>query len=56
MKQHLAGAYKNVTTCPKCPPQVREEIKEYMVKKKKMNMLPHFMNWLILLKRMKIMT
>ncbi|RWR74425.1 hypothetical protein CKAN_00275200 [Cinnamomum micranthum f. kanehirae] len=46
VKQHLAGGFRNVTACPKCPAEVREEIREYMTKKKKekeqMNMLPHF--------------
>ena len=34
MKQHLAGGYRNVTTCTKCSDHVKEEIKEYMSKKK----------------------
>ncbi|RWR73913.1 hypothetical protein CKAN_00222200 [Cinnamomum micranthum f. kanehirae] len=46
VKQHLAGGFRNITACPKCPAEVREEIREYMTKKKKekeeMNMLPHF--------------
>ncbi|RWR83607.1 Aminoacyl-tRNA synthetase [Cinnamomum micranthum f. kanehirae] len=46
VKQHLPGGFRNVTACPKCPAEVREEIREYMTKKKKekeeMNMLPHF--------------
>ncbi|RWR83822.1 protein FAM50A-like protein [Cinnamomum micranthum f. kanehirae] len=37
---------RNITACPKCLAEVRDEIKEYMTKKKKekeeMNMLPHF--------------
>ncbi|WOL05170.1 hypothetical protein Cni_G13896 [Canna indica] len=32
-KQHLVGGYRNVKACTKCPPHVREEIKEYMGKK-----------------------
>ncbi|XP_059661220.1 uncharacterized protein LOC132307463 isoform X3 [Cornus florida] len=43
-KQHLAGGYRNVSACTRCPSSVREEIKEYMSKKKeekdKMNLLP----------------
>ncbi|XP_059635849.1 uncharacterized protein LOC132278033 [Cornus florida] len=43
-KQHLAGGYRNVSACPRCPSSVREEIKEYMSKKKEekdqMNLLP----------------
>ncbi|GMP40516.1 hypothetical protein CsSME_00010938 [Camellia sinensis var. sinensis] len=46
VKQHLAGGYRNVTACPKCPTHVREEIREFMSKKKtekeEMNMLPDF--------------
>ncbi|RWR76251.1 hypothetical protein CKAN_00468500 [Cinnamomum micranthum f. kanehirae] len=46
VKQHLAGGFRNITACPKCPTEVREEIREYKTKKKKekeeMNMLPHF--------------
>eukprot|EP00268_Persea_americana_P017614 TRINITY_DN18501_c0_g1_i8.p1 TRINITY_DN18501_c0_g1~~TRINITY_DN18501_c0_g1_i8.p1 ORF type:complete len:113 (+),score=26.34 TRINITY_DN18501_c0_g1_i8:176-514(+) len=46
VKQHLVGGFRNITTCPKCPAEVREEIREYMTKKKtekeEMNMLPHF--------------
>lgn len=34
MKQHLVGGYRNVTACTKCPDHVKEEIKEYMSKKK----------------------
>ncbi|GMP76061.1 hypothetical protein CsSME_00032900 [Camellia sinensis var. sinensis] len=45
VKQHLAGGYRNVTACPKCP-HVREEIREFMSKKRtqkeEMNMLPDF--------------
>ena len=32
-KQHLVGGFRNVTACPKCPPTIREEIKNYMHKK-----------------------
>ncbi|XP_059658800.1 uncharacterized protein LOC132305137 [Cornus florida] len=43
-KQHLAGGYRNVSACTRCPSSVREEIKEYMSKKKEekeqMNLLP----------------
>lgn len=46
VKQHLAGNYTSVITCPKCPAHVREEIREYMAKKKEeknlMNMVPDF--------------
>ena len=46
MKQHLAVGYRNVTDCLKCPAHVREEIREFMSKKKtqkeEMNMLPDF--------------
>ncbi|GMP25163.1 hypothetical protein CsSME_00002160 [Camellia sinensis var. sinensis] len=46
VKQHLAGGYRNVTACPKCPAHVREEIREFLSKKKtqkeEMNMLPDF--------------
>ncbi|RWR73351.1 hypothetical protein CKAN_00162400 [Cinnamomum micranthum f. kanehirae] len=34
VKQHLAGGFRNITACPKCPAEVREEIREYMTKKK----------------------
>ncbi|XP_028082295.1 uncharacterized protein LOC114283626 [Camellia sinensis] len=46
VKQHLAGGFKNVTACSKCPAHVREETREFMSKKKtqkeEMNMLPDF--------------
>ena len=34
VKQHLAGGFRNITACPKCPTEVREEIREYMTKKR----------------------
>ena len=34
VKQHLARVYRNVSVCPKCPAKVREEIREYMIKKR----------------------
>ncbi|KAA0032269.1 uncharacterized protein E5676_scaffold1327G00190 [Cucumis melo var. makuwa] len=34
LKQHLVGSYRNVTACRKCPDHVKEEIKDYMSKKK----------------------
>ncbi|XP_059658609.1 uncharacterized protein LOC132304927 [Cornus florida] len=44
-KQHLAGGYRNVSACTRCLSSVREEIKEYMSKKKEekdqMNLLPN---------------
>ncbi|RWR75320.1 hypothetical protein CKAN_00369600 [Cinnamomum micranthum f. kanehirae] len=49
LRTNIAGTSslrRNITACPKCPAEVREEIREYMTKKKKekeeMNMLPHF--------------
>jgi len=36
-KQHLAGGYRNAEICSKCPPHIREEIIEYMSKKKENN-------------------
>ncbi|XP_059632352.1 uncharacterized protein LOC132274986 [Cornus florida] len=43
-KQHLAGGYRNMSACTRCPCSVREEIKEYISKKKEekeqMNLLP----------------
>lgn len=33
-KYHLIGGDRNVTSCPKCPPDVREEIKNFVEKKK----------------------
>ncbi|TXG48622.1 hypothetical protein EZV62_024497 [Acer yangbiense] len=33
-KQHLVGGFRNVTVCKKCPDVVREEIRDYMIKKK----------------------
>ena len=32
-KQHIVGGYRNTTCCVKCPPHVREEIRDYMEKK-----------------------
>ncbi|XP_056687242.1 uncharacterized protein [Spinacia oleracea] len=34
LKQHLAGGYRNITECKKCPEHVREEIIEFMAQKK----------------------
>ena len=34
LKQHLAGGYRSVTACQKYPEHVRDEMMEYMVKKK----------------------
>ncbi|XP_075105601.1 uncharacterized protein LOC142179446 [Nicotiana tabacum] len=33
-KYHLISGDRNVTSCPKCPPEVREEIKNFVEKKK----------------------
>ncbi|XP_052208194.1 uncharacterized protein LOC127811998 [Diospyros lotus] len=33
-KQHLVGGFRNTKSCPKCPLSVKEEIEEYMQKKK----------------------
>lgn len=33
MKQHLVGGFRNVTKCPSCPEHIREEVKEFMIKK-----------------------
>ncbi|KAK8557659.1 hypothetical protein V6N12_009888 [Hibiscus sabdariffa] len=33
MKQHLVGGFKNVTKCPQCPEHIREEVKNFMLKK-----------------------
>lgn len=33
-KQHLAGGYRNASSCKKCPPHVREEIKAFIENKK----------------------
>ena len=32
-KQHIVGGYRNTKRCVKCPPHVREEIRDYMEKK-----------------------
>ncbi|KAK0592400.1 hypothetical protein LWI29_018465 [Acer saccharum] len=34
-KQHLVGGFKNVTDCRKCPEAVKQEIQDYMLKKKR---------------------
>ncbi|TYK20918.1 hypothetical protein E5676_scaffold284G00600 [Cucumis melo var. makuwa] len=34
LKQHLVGGYRSATACRKCPDHVKEEIKDYMSKKK----------------------
>ena len=34
MKQHLVGGYRNATACRKCLDHVKEEINNYMSKKK----------------------
>lgn len=33
-KQHIVGGYRNVDACKNCPTHVKEEIKEYIAKKK----------------------
>ncbi|KAK0592894.1 hypothetical protein LWI29_027380 [Acer saccharum] len=33
-KQHLVGGFRNVTDCRKCPEAVKQEIQDYMLKKK----------------------
>lgn len=43
-KKHLVGGYRDVTACPKCPADVKEEIRVYMGNKKslkeQMQMMP----------------
>ena len=34
VKQHLVGGFRNTKVCPKYPPSVKQEIGEYMQKKK----------------------
>uniref|UniRef100_A0A9I9DRG0 BED-type domain-containing protein n=1 Tax=Cucumis melo TaxID=3656 RepID=A0A9I9DRG0_CUCME len=34
LKHHLVGGYRNDTACRKCPDHMKEEIKDYMSKKK----------------------
>ena len=36
-KRHLMGGYRDVKVCPKVPNKVREEIKEYILKKNEFN-------------------
>ena len=33
-KQHLVGGFRNTKVCPKCSPSVKQEIGEYIQKKK----------------------
>lgn len=44
--KHLAGGHRNSKICLKCPPEVREEIKDHMLKKQtekdQMHMTPNF--------------
>ena len=46
MKQHYVGGFRNSIICPRCPPEVREEMKDYMAKKQsqkeQMHMMPDF--------------
>ncbi|GMP47464.1 hypothetical protein CsSME_00015181 [Camellia sinensis var. sinensis] len=46
VKQHLAGGYKNVVPCKKCPSHVKNEIKDYMSQKSQskvqLRMVPYF--------------
>lgn len=45
MKQHFVGGFRNTTSCKKCPEHVKEEIKEYMQRKKEVKnnvLLPDF--------------
>ncbi|XP_020090213.1 uncharacterized protein LOC109711517 isoform X2 [Ananas comosus] len=32
-KQHIVGGFRNAKACSRCPPHVREEIKDFMIKK-----------------------
>ncbi|KAJ9169732.1 hypothetical protein P3X46_017890 [Hevea brasiliensis] len=34
IKQHLAGGYENVIRCPKCPEDVRNQMQEFIAKKR----------------------
>ena len=43
VKHHLAGGFQNVTSCPKCPPEVRQEIRDFMSQKKSMKEQLHMM-------------
>lgn len=42
VKQHLSGGYRNVTSCNKCPNHIKEEIREYMSKKKELKVQRSF--------------
>lgn len=46
IKQHFVGGSRNTTICRKCPPEVKEEIGQYMNKKeeakKHVNVIPDF--------------
>ncbi|XP_028078208.1 uncharacterized protein LOC114280076 [Camellia sinensis] len=46
VKQHLVGGYRNVTKCVRCLTEVRDEISEFMAKKKQVkeqiNLMPDF--------------
>ncbi|XP_059669038.1 uncharacterized protein LOC132314159 [Cornus florida] len=46
VKQHIVGGHRNGQACKKCPDHVKEEIREYMSKKKEekeyTNLLPDF--------------
>ena len=45
-KLHIVGGNRNVMPCTKCPPHVKEEVREFIAKKKElkdqMNMVPDF--------------
>ncbi|XP_070010172.1 uncharacterized protein [Nicotiana sylvestris] len=40
-KFHLIGGTRKVTSCPKCPPEVRDETKNFVEKKEQKNQMSH---------------
>ncbi|XP_057504011.1 uncharacterized protein LOC130787631 [Actinidia eriantha] len=46
MKQHYVRGFRNLTICPRCPSEIREEMQNYMAKKQsdkeQMHMMPDF--------------
>ncbi|KAG8644405.1 hypothetical protein MANES_11G126050v8 [Manihot esculenta] len=44
IKQHLAGCYKNMVRCPKCPEDVWNQIQKFMSKKREQKAIMHIEN------------
>ena len=46
LKQHLVGGYKAIVGCQKCPEHVKEEVNQYMLRKKNRKIASKFDGWI----------